>query len=110
MNGFDLIITLNLRIALLTALESAEDFVEETKGLTQALGKIVGTCILLELEKSRQYMKDNKMWVDETPIRGYRYRYLLNGTRCEHEATEADVHLHLGIVQRTLEHKIGKCT
>ncbi|SFJ44606.1 hypothetical protein SAMN02799624_04556 [Paenibacillus sp. UNC496MF] len=109
MNGFDPIILLNLRIALLTALESAEEFVGETKGLTQAIGKIVGKCILSELEKSNQVMKENKMWVNDIPLRGYRYRYLLQGRRGEHEATEADINLHLGIVQRTLEHKISKC-
>ncbi|MBO7747338.1 hypothetical protein I8J29_24440 [Paenibacillus sp. MWE-103] len=107
MNGFDPIIALNVRIALLAALESAEEFVEETKGLTQAIGKIVGKCILFELEKSKQIMKENKMWADDTPIRGYRYRYLLQGRRGEHEVSEAEINLHLGIVQRTLEHKIS---
>ncbi|SFJ74573.1 hypothetical protein SAMN02799624_05797 [Paenibacillus sp. UNC496MF] len=109
MNGFDPIIALNVRIALLSALESAEEFVEETKGLTQAIGKIVGKCILVELEKSKHVMKEHKMWVDDNPVRGHRYRYLLQGRRGEHEATEADLDLHLGIVQRTLEFKISKC-
>ncbi|MBO7746205.1 hypothetical protein I8J29_18510 [Paenibacillus sp. MWE-103] len=109
MNGFDPIIALNVRIALLAALDSAEEFVGETKGFTQAIGKVVGKCILFELEKSKQVMKENKMWVEDHPVRGYRYRYLLQGRRGEHEASEADLNLHLGIVQRTLEHKISKC-
>ncbi|MFC4808134.1 hypothetical protein [Paenibacillus sp. GCM10023250] len=109
MNGFDPIIALNLRIALLAARDSAEAFVAETGGLTQAIGKLVGRCVLMELEKSKQVMKANNMWVDDTPVRGTRYRYLLQGRRGEHEATEADLQLHLGIVQRTLAHKINQC-
>ncbi|QHT60678.1 hypothetical protein GXP70_12490 [Paenibacillus lycopersici] len=105
---YDPIIALNVHVAMLTALESAKEKMEETKGVTQAIVKVVGSLIVSEVERSKRNMKANGMWVSEVPVRDRRYLYSLHGRRAEREVSQTDLDLHLGIVARTLEHKIDK--
>ncbi|QHW30334.1 hypothetical protein GZH47_05400 [Paenibacillus rhizovicinus] len=103
---FDPIISLNVHIALLTARDQALKPFEESKGLVKEFARIVGQTIQHELEKSRQNMKHNKMWVDDVPVRERRYRYAHLGHRSEYEISRDDLRQHLGIVLRSLEYKI----
>ena len=103
---YDPIIALNVHIALLTARDQALKQFDESKGLVKEVSRIVGQAVQREIEKSRQNMKANKMWVEDIPVHERRYRYAHLGHRSEYEISRDDLRLHLGIVLRTPEYKI----
>ncbi|QHT61685.1 hypothetical protein GXP70_18040 [Paenibacillus lycopersici] len=100
---FDPKIALNRHIALLVARDNAAEYVDSTRGLNQAIGKVVGQVITHKLAESKRSMRDNKMWVDEVPIRGMRYQYSFQGRRHEYEASQADIDLHIKMVLNNFE-------
>ncbi|WP_308637732.1 hypothetical protein [Paenibacillus silvisoli] len=108
MNGFDPIIALNVHVALLKALEKVKDHSESSKGVAQSLIKAVGRIIFEELEKSKRTMRENNMWVNESPVQERRYRYSHFGSSNEYVISNEELELHFGIVMRTLQHKIDK--
>ncbi|QHW35581.1 hypothetical protein GZH47_32365 (plasmid) [Paenibacillus rhizovicinus] len=107
MQGFDPLISLKTHVALLSLYEEAKNFVEDKKGLTSAIGKIVGQAIVTELDESKKKMRENKMWIDENPLFGKRYRYSLNGRKFECDVSEADLTFYQSLVQQTIETKIS---
>ncbi|QYR20788.1 hypothetical protein KZ483_24010 [Paenibacillus sp. sptzw28] len=106
MNGFDPMISLKTHIALLKMFDEAEYLVKESKGLTSAIGKIVGQLIVSELARSRKSMKHNKIWVNENPISEHRYQYSLQRRRDEFEISDSELNLYLTMVIKSVEQKI----
>lgn len=103
MNGFGPIISLNAHIALLTLVDDAKVEVETSKGIIQLAAKSAGRSIVSMLEKSRETMKENKMWVQDIPIGERRYRYTLFGKREEYEISQDDLDFHRRMMLVSLE-------
>jgi hypothetical protein len=78
--------------------DDAKYLVKESKGLTSAIGKMVG--------QSRVSMRDNKMWVNEHPISEHRYQYSFQGRRDEFEMSKSELNLYLTMTIRSVEQKI----
>ena len=106
-NGFDPIIFLKSHIALLTILEDAKKEVGRVKGIPLMAAKALGRTITTELEKSREVMRANKMWVQEKPIRERCYQYSLFGRRDEYEISQVDLNLHVGMAMREIDRAFG---
>ncbi|QJD83542.1 hypothetical protein [Cohnella herbarum] len=107
MSGFDPVISLNAHIALLTLVEDAKKELEAVRGIILMATKALGRSLMAELEKSREVMKVNKMWVQDSPIGDRRYRYSFSGHRDEHEISQNDLDLHRKMIMGTIEKSLA---
>lgn len=111
-HGFEPINSLNAHIALLTLIEDAKKELEAVRGIIEMATKALGRSLMAELEKSREVMKVNKMWVQDSPVGERRYRYSFSGRRDEHEISQTDLDLHrrmiMGTIEKDLANKIRK--
>lgn len=104
---FDPIIALNHHVALLTLLNQAKEEVARYSGITLLAAKHTGRMIVAELDRSRETLRANKMWVADQSTAERMYRYSISSQRGEHEISQEDLDLHMraimGDMERTLK-------
>lgn len=76
---FDPIIQLNHHIALLRLKDMAAEEMGKFAGMTRSFIKVMGQLIMQEIQKSKEAMQVNKMWIAEQPLPDGSYRYSCRG-------------------------------
>ena len=105
---YDPVIALNHHVALLTLVELTKIEVANSRGLIQLAAKSAGRDIVAELNKSRDTLRANKMWVADQPVGERRYRYSLAGRGAVHEISETDLEMNMRAIMGDLERALNK--
>lgn len=105
---FDPIIQLNHHIALLNLKEMAVEEMGKFKGMTRSFVKIMGQLIMQELQKSKESMRANKMWIAEQPLPDGRYRYSFMGRAGTHEVTDETLEHYKRMALKAIDDRIKK--
>ncbi|QMV44481.1 hypothetical protein [Cohnella cholangitidis] len=106
--SFDPIIALNHHVALLRLVEIAKEEVTKCSGINLLAAKYTGRVIVAELDRSRETLRANKMWVADQPTVEGIYRYSMRGQRGEHEISQDDLHLHMRAIMGDLERALKR--
>ncbi len=105
---FDPIIQLNHHIALLHLKSMAVEEMGKFAGMTRSFIKVMGQLIMQELQKSKETMQVNKMWVAEQPLPDGRYRYSCMGRTGIHEVTEETIEHYKRMALGSIEDRLKK--
>jgi len=104
--SFDPIIAVNRHIALLTARDKLKEEMDAHTGLIRAAAQGVGRMVMMELEKSKQFMRANQAWIAEQPVGERRYRYGHLRYRGEHEISQEDLDQYIRIAMSKIEREL----
>ncbi|XID91020.1 hypothetical protein ACF3MZ_21210 [Paenibacillaceae bacterium WGS1546] len=101
-------ILLNHHVALLALVELAKEEVVKYNGVKLLAMRFTGKMLMAELERSRERLRANKIWVADRPIGERRYRYSLAGRRGEHEISQDDLDMHMRAIEGDMVRVIDK--
>ncbi len=105
---FDPIIQLNHHIALLKLKEMAVEEMGKFAGMTRSFIKVMGQLIMQEIQKSKDAMRVNKMWIADQPQPDGRYRYSFMGRAGAHEVTEETLEHHKRMALGSIEERLKR--